>query len=148
MVWRLSLSVLGAVALVGCGMPRRVDVRLHEDASVFTPDFPKRPPGAEVELWMGDTSREKIPIAIISSSRTADRSRASREAQLEELRARARDLGAHAVENVRVETAQVSGIIADPRVPFTAFKQGDFELHFVRGTAVFYPGDPDAATTP
>ncbi|MBN1475776.1 hypothetical protein JXA47_03385 [Candidatus Sumerlaeota bacterium] len=126
--------------IAGCGLAtRRVDVRLTEGI------FPPRPPGAEVELWVGETDRPKIPIAVISSSRTAERSAEAREAQVEELRERARSLGAHAVENLRVETAEVNGFVADPRTPFTAFKQGEFDLHFVRGTAVYYLTDEEIA---
>ena len=57
---------------------------------------------------------------------------------MEELRRSARWLGANGIENLRVETAEAQGMVADPRVPFTAWKQGEFELHFVRGTAVRY----------
>jgi hypothetical protein len=135
----ICLPILLAL-LAGCGLhARRVDVRLAEG------NFPPRPATAEVELWVGETDLPKIPIAIISSSRTAERSAEAREAQVEELRQRARDLGAHAVENLRVETAEVNGIVADPRTPFTAFKQGEFDLHFVRGTAVYYLTDQEIA---
>jgi uncharacterized protein YbjQ (UPF0145 family) len=134
---RLIAVALLSAALAGCGIyARKVDVRFHEN-------YPRLPESADVELWRGTTTRPKVPIAIISSQRTADRSYEAREAQLEELKERARSLGANGIEDLRVETANVRGFVADPRVPFTAFKQGDFHLYFIRGTAVRYlqPGE-------
>ncbi len=132
------LLAAAALTLLGCGLTSR-----HVDAYLTDARFPPRFPDADVELWVGETSRPRVPIAIISSSRRADRSREGREAQIEELRDHARRLGAHAIENLRVETAEVDGFVADPRVPFTAFKQGEFELHFIRGTAVHYLGEAE-----
>jgi len=137
----IALATFSAL-LLACGMPRKVDVLLYEPQSWFGWDFPALPANAPVEIWVGETSRPKQLLAIISSSRTAERSRESREAQLEELRVRAREMGAHAIENIRVETAEVNGVVADPRVPFTAFKQGEFDLYFFRGTAVRYLDAP------
>lgn len=142
MVHRLALLVLTVLGLAGCGLfARRVDVRFHDD-------FPPLPENTPVELWVGESDRPRIPIAIISSQRTAERSAAARQAQLDELRARARRMGAHAIENLRVERAEVRGFVADPRVPFTAFKQGEFELYFVRGTAVRYTDAPSPSAAP
>lgn len=132
MITRLALLSVLALSALACGVSRKVDVRLYPR------NFPELPPGQDVEMWVGETTRSKIPIAIISSQRTAERSRGAREAQFEELKERARRIGADGIENLRVETATVRGFVADPRVPFTAFKQGDFELYFVRGTAVRY----------
>ncbi|NUP91030.1 MAG: heavy metal-binding domain-containing protein [Candidatus Sumerlaeia bacterium] len=134
MLRRTLLFAVAAASLTGCGLfVRKVDVR-------YNPNFPRRPEGAQVDLWVGETSRPNIPIAVISSRRTAERSREAREAQIEELRERARRMGADAIENVRVETAEVRGFVGDPMVPFTAWKQGEFELYFVRGTAIRYTG--------
>jgi len=126
-----SLSLLVAFGALGCAFNRNVDVRLHDN-------LPSIPEDQEIELWAGEQLRDKIEIAIVSSTRQADRSRATREAQMEELRVAARALGANGLENLYVHTAEAQGMVADPRVPFTAWKQGEFELDFIRATAVRY----------
>ena len=135
---RTLTLIIFAVALVGCIGAPHVEQRLHENRGLFRQDFRPRGPGSEVEIWVGETDRDKIALAVIRSDSSAERTREAREMQLEQLRETARRLGAHAVENVRVETTEVRGFVADPRVPFTAVKQGEYELYFIRGTAIRY----------
>lgn len=138
----LALTLLAT----GCMLPpRRVDVRLYEPDTLFGSSFPALPDSAEVELWDGDALSPGIEIAIISSTRVPEQSRETVEGLVEEMKDRARSLGANAITNIRMETVEIRGMVTDPRVPFTAFKQGEFELYFLRGTAFRYT-DADGAT--
>ena len=59
--------------------------------------------------------------------------------QIEELRAKARRLGANAVQDVRILAKVVKGYVLDEHTPFTSWKQGEYEVYFMRGLAVSIP---------
>jgi hypothetical protein len=91
---------------------------------------------AEITIYAGKVDRPHVKIAIIDSETFPDKSDATKLKQLEQLKTAARKLGADAVEDVRLLAQKVRGYVVDERVPFPAWKQGEYELYFLRGVAV------------
>ena len=117
-------------ALAGCTGPRTLKIDKE--------DFPRRPSIFPIEIYVGETNQPHREIAVIESSAYADDEEDTRERQIDELKTRARKMGADAVQEVRVLTKKVSGYTIDERTPFPSWKQGDYVLYFIRGTAVIF----------
>jgi len=100
--------------------------------------YKRRPSIYPVEIYVGQVELPHREIAVIDSSGYPDDDDATRVRQLEELRQRARGLGADAVQDVRLMTKRVRGYTIDERTPFPALKQGRYPLYFMRGTAIVY----------
>ena len=87
-----------------------------------------------------------IVIAVIDSSPREVIDDKAREAMLEQIKARARGLGADAVQKVRLLSEKGTGFIPDAATPFPAFKQGPLqnEIHARRGSQI--PGLGNSAS--
>ncbi|HOE94946.1 MAG TPA: hypothetical protein PK847_00030 [Candidatus Sumerlaeota bacterium] len=117
-----------ALILAGCAGPRMK--RLSDER------YPPEHPDTEIGVYIGELDRELDEIAIIESDAYAFVDDEIKRRQIEQLQAKARKLGANAVQDVRILAKVIKGFIADEAVPFTAWKQGEYELFFMRGVAV------------
>lgn len=126
----LGFAFLAGTILAGCGGPR--SLHLTEDR------YPPRPEGYPVDVFVGEVEQSHRTIARIDTTGRPADDEPSRLAQLEELKARAREVGADAVHEVRLLTKRVRGLTTDERTPFRAWKQGEYPLYFMRGEAIVY----------
>lgn len=114
-----------------------------------TTHFPPKPKSAPIDLYVGTVSRHHIEVAIIQSRSYSSKDEKTKAGQLEELKRLARKLGADAVQEIRLLTKRAQGYVIDDRVPFPAWKQGKYNLYFLRGTAIRYTeNSPAAGETP
>lgn len=100
--------------------------------------YPERPSIYPIEIFVGELSTPHEEIAIIESEAYPIDDTVTREAQLEQLRERAREMGADAVEELRILVKRAEGFVADERTPFPSLRQGEYPLFFMRGRAVIY----------
>lgn len=105
--------------------------------------FPPRPSMYPIEIFAGKVQRPHVEIAIIESYAYDIDDPLTREAQLEQLRETARELGADAVDSLRILAKQVDGYTMDERAPAPAFKQGEYPMFFMRGRALVYQSSLD-----
>jgi hypothetical protein len=98
--------------------------------------YKPKPRNADITIYAGKIDRPHVKIAIIDSETFPDKSDATKLKQLEQLKMAARKLGADAVEDVRLLTQKARGYVVDERVPLPAWKQGEYELYFLRGVAI------------
>jgi len=120
----LWLAVLGAV---GCG-PRAM--------MLTDKQYAPRPSGQQIELFEGGISMPHEAIAIVDSVSVDELTTGTRKKMVEDLRARARKLGADAVINVKMLVAPERGWVLDPQTPFRSWKQGWTDSYFLRGHVV------------
>jgi hypothetical protein len=134
----LAIALLGSVACHTSSIKR-----------LTTTHFPPKSNSAPIELYVGTVSRPHTALAIIQSKSDAKKDEKTKAGQLEELKRLARKLGADAVQEIRLLTKKAQGYVVDERVPFAAWKQGKYNLYFLRGTAIRYTEDsPVASETP
>lgn len=117
-------------------------VRLTEEK------LPAKPKDTQIKLYVYKVQRPHREIAFIDSQPLPDRSEQSQEKQLLQIREAARKLGADAVHDIQSMTERVQGMVTDQRVPFRAYKQGQYKLYFIRGTAIVYTLDHTTPETP
>ncbi|MBN1866259.1 hypothetical protein JW916_03105 [Candidatus Sumerlaeota bacterium] len=131
---RFSLGVAALLCLLlaaGCATPR-----VHR-----LTDFRYLPKAADAEIdcFVGKLTRPYESIAIVDSERYGEKDNPSKAKMIENLKKRARRIGADAVQDIRLLPVQVRGIVADERVPIVgAWKRGRYDLYFLRGEAVKY----------
>ncbi len=77
-------------------------------------------------------------VAVIESTAFPYDDDETRLKQIEELKRKARRLGADAVQEMRILTKDIKGFTVDERTPFPSWRQGDYELFFMRGKAIVY----------
>jgi hypothetical protein len=105
--------------------------------------FPPRPSIYPIEMFAGRVQRPHVGIAIIESQAYDIDDVITREAQLEQLEEKARELGADAVDGLRILAKQVHGYTVDERAPAPSVKQGEYPLFFMRGRALVYQASLD-----
>jgi hypothetical protein len=119
------------ILAVGCAMPRVYRLTDQKRASL--------PAGASVDLYIGKLKAPNERIAIVDSERYATKDDAAKERMLEELKRRARKVGAEAVQDIRLLAVRKRGMIADDRAPIAGpMRQGYYHLYFLRGQAIHY----------
>ena len=130
---RISLLMflfLGVVLISGCNT-----------TSVYYMSAEKYPPKASnamVDLYVGEITRPCRSIAVVNSRHYPDQTQEAKAKMLAELRRLAGEIGADAVVNVRMLPKRFEGMVVDEKVPFPAWKPGDYYTYFMRGTAVVY----------
>ena len=132
-VW-VILPVLLASVLLGLGAC--TGPRVHP-----LTDFQYAPkgPDAPIGLLVGKESTPYEAIAVVDSETYAKKDDATKEKMLEDLRKRARKMGADAVQDIRLLPVNVRGVTSDEDVPVPgAWKQGRYQLYFLRGEAIKY----------
>lgn len=133
---RLALTgALAGVLLSGCS-----STRVHR---LVTETYPAKSPDYQVKLYINKVTRPHREIAFIDSRASTDRSETTQSEQLRQLQEKARALGADAVHDIRSMTHKARGVVVDERVPFQAYKQGRYELYFLRGIALVYLPEPE-----
>jgi hypothetical protein len=132
----LPLSALCAALLsVACAGPRM--------KSLTDKPLPARHPGERVDVYVGKLEPPFEPVAIVDSDAYPYVTDEVKERQIEQLQARARGLGANTLHEVRILTKQVKGFTPDEKVPFASWKQGSYDLYFMRATAILRrPSEP------
>lgn len=124
-----ALSLAFALTwLAGCAGPRTVRLAEH--------NFPKLPADGQVDVYLGSLDPPFEPVAVIESEAYPYVDDATKRRQLEQLKARARDLGANAVHDLRMLPRTLRSYKIDEDVPFLAVKQGTYDVYFLRGVAV------------
>lgn len=128
---RITVVALLALLLAGCGQPSMKRLSFEK--------FPRTPKDEPIDLYIGRVSEPHQSIAIINSISLSENDTQAKQKQLEDLRKRARRLGADAVHDIRILPREVRGFVVDENVPFRSFKQGRYNLYMLRGTAIKYP---------
>lgn len=123
-----ALVLAGALGLHGCAGPQ---VKMLTDNR-----YEPRPESFEVDLYQGGVQTPHQEIAKLDSLAVDELTTAAREVLVEDLRKRARKLGADAVTDVVLLTGSIRGWVRDPQTPFRSYKQGWGDRYFLRGTAV------------
>jgi len=100
--------------------------------------FPKKHKKALVEMYVGEISQPHREIAIINSPFYPDQTDQTKVEMLEDLRRLARRVGADAVMDIHMLPKRFEGMVMDDRVPFPAWKQGEYDAFFLRGKAVVF----------
>jgi len=135
---RLLLPALAAVAaLSACAGPTH--------RMIAERDYPPNPDIEAVRLFVGEVIDPHVRIAWVNSYPSEEKTAAEKRRQLEDLRARAAELGADAIMDVMLLKERRRGYVPDPAVPFTAWEQGERNLWFLRGVAIRYE-NPEGAT--
>jgi hypothetical protein len=132
---RRLVLVLGLLLMVwGCGRP---SMRMLAGVR-----FPPKDKHADIDLYVGTIQREHVAVAVINSISLPDDDEAARRRQMEDLKKRARRLGADAVHNIRSLKQKGRGYVPDKAVPFWAWRQGEYRAYLLRGTAIRYASNP------
>jgi hypothetical protein len=107
--------------------------------------FPARAKTEEVKLFVNEVRRPHVKVALVQSFSDAEPTAEVKKEQLEDLMREARRVGADAVMSVRQLNSRVRGFVPDERVPFPSWRQGRYELYFMRGTAIKFVDEATAA---
>ncbi|MCE5230914.1 hypothetical protein LLG95_15155 [bacterium] len=94
------------------------------------------PPNTKVDVYVGTIDPPYQQIAWIETGAVAQETDQARVDQLEELRTKAREVGANAIQDVKILQKRVKSMTPDERVPFKAWQQGRYNLYFMRGMAI------------
>ena len=135
----LLLFVVLVVA-VSCGTQRRYilgDTR-----------YPPKPSDAEIKLFVNEVRRPHVKVAIVQSFADTEPDAEKKREMLEALTREARRVGADAVMNVRQLRNKVRGAVVDEAVPFRAYKQGRYDMYFMRGTAIRFVDESEVIEGP
>lgn len=122
---------VGLMVLTSCGGPR-MKMLAEEDYAALHPEV-------SVDVFVGTMEREHEPVALIDSEAFTYVDENVKLQQIEQLKERARRLGANAIHDVRILPKYVEGFTVDERVPFTAWRQGRYPMYFMRGEAIRLP---------
>jgi hypothetical protein len=114
-----------------CGGPR---MKLLTDASLHTLD-----PRDRVEVYVGKLDPPYEPVAIIDSEAYPTVTDEIKQQQIEQLRAKARRLGANTLHEIRILPKEIKNFTTDEKVPFSSWQQGSYQIYFMRATAVRRP---------
>lgn len=130
----LLIAAIGLTAACATG-PRTHRLADHR--------YPARPSIYPIEIFAGRVQRPHVEIAVIESQAYDIDDEITREAQLEQMREKARAMGADAVDSLRILAKRVHGYTIDERAPAPTFKQGETPLFFMRGRAIVYQATLD-----
>ena len=137
-IWRaarLSILLALAVALSACARP--TVKRLTDER------YPRKTASEEIELYIGGYDGAHEVIAELNSISLPEKDDLAKSRQIDYLKKRARELGADAIEDIRLLPREVRGYVLDENVPFRSWKQGVYYVYFLRGTAIRYVDDKD-----
>ncbi len=105
-------------------------------------DYAPKPTSDTIELYVGKVSRPYKPIAILQSKSFGDQTVQSKTRMMKDLRRLARKIGADAVIDIHMLPRRFEGMVMDERVPFPAWRPGEYRAYFLRGTAIVYEKNP------
>lgn len=125
-----SLSAAAIIAL-SC-----TTTKVHRIAGA---NYDPKPVDAPIETFAGKIDRPYENIAVVDSKVYTAKETAQKDQMLEDLRVAARQLGADAIQDVRILPVKHRGMVPDKQVPIPgAVKQGYYRHYFMRGEAVKY----------
>jgi len=128
-VRRVTAWLLAVTAVVtSCASPR---MKMLTDKR-----YAPRPASFPVVLYQGSVETPHEEIAILDSRGVEELTTATRKLLVEDLQARAAQVGADAVTNVTLLIRPQRGWIVDPQTPFRSWRQGWTDIHFLRGQAI------------
>lgn len=127
--WGMSGLGILVVLAVGCGPRMKMLTDKH---------YEPRPASRQIEIYQGKVETPHDNIAIIDSRGFEELTSDTRKTMVDDLRERARRVGADAVTNVQMLIAPERGFVPDPQTPFKSVRQGWTDVHFLRGTAIRY----------
>jgi len=113
--------------------------------------YPPRDKNAPVEMFVGRVARPHTIIAVLQSHYSSDQTDESKAQMLAQIKKLALRVGADAVMDVRMVPKRFEGMIMDDKVPFPAWKPGDYQAFAMRGTAIIYddiPSSPSPESIP
>ncbi|MCX8035633.1 MAG: hypothetical protein N3D11_01000 [Candidatus Sumerlaeia bacterium] len=122
-------ALLVALAASGC-QPR---MKMLTDRT-----YPPTSPLQQIELYQGDVLTPYEEIAILDSIKVEALTSETQKVLVNDLRERARRLGADAVIHVSMLIAPDRNFVLDPQTPFRSYRQGWTDLYFLRGKAIRY----------
>ncbi|GAB4319078.1 MAG: hypothetical protein Kow0059_12810 [Candidatus Sumerlaeia bacterium] len=128
-----GVLILSALVLIGCGRGQ-----VHFIGTPPSVPYYQRLNPEQVELFVGTVAREHTELAWLDSPAVADQTPEAAQEQLMALQKMAARIGAHAVHKIETKRIVAKGFVVDERVPFPAWKQGRYELKFLRGVAIRY----------
>lgn len=133
---RWTLFALAMGLLAGCAGPRMKRLT-HQPAEPLES-------WETIDIYIGRVDAPIQEVAIIESEAYHFVDDSIKQRQLNQLKKKARRLGANAVHDVEILTKRVRGYTIDERAPIPAWQQGRTELYFMRGTAIRKPiSEPD-----
>ncbi len=100
--------------------------------------YPPTPPFQQIELYQGDVLTPYEEIAILDSIKVEALTSETQKTLVNDLRERARRIGADAVIHVSMLIAPDRNFVLDPQTPFRSYRQGWTDLYFLRGKAIRY----------
>jgi hypothetical protein len=119
---------MALLVAAGCTQPQ---MKMLQDKR-YTP----RPEDFPIELYASDVQTPRDEIAILDSAAVQILTTDTRRMLVEDMRQRARKLGADAVTNVVMLIRPERGWVPDPQTPFRSYRQGWRDYYFLRGRAV------------
>jgi hypothetical protein len=127
-VWTGCALAAITIVAAGCTTPRM--------QRLTTKQYTPRPASYPIDLYAGDVETPHDDIALLDSIHVGELTTASRTALVDDMRARARKLGADAVTEVVMLIAPQRGWVLDPQTPFRSWRQGWRDTYFLRGRAI------------
>ena len=131
---RFTVFIFIAVIGVGCNT-----ASIHK---LTWRNYPPKSSGASIELYVGKVSRPYKAVAILQSKVFGDQTKKSIALMLKDLRRLARKVGADAVIDIHMLPMRYEGMVIDERIPFPAWRPGNYHAYFLRGTAIVYKNNP------
>jgi hypothetical protein len=101
--------------------------------------FQRLPADERVDVYVGEIEPPFTEVAIIDSEAFPYVDDAIKLRMIDDLKRRARRLGANTLHEARILAKDINGFTVDEKVPFTAWKQGAYSLYFMRATALRAP---------
>lgn len=125
-----SFMILLSVMISGCNT-----TSVYRLTSV---EYEEKHEEAPIELFVGVLQRPYTPIAVVQSRHYSEQTEQAKAKMVAEIKKSARKIGADAVMDLHLLPKRFEGMVMDERIPFPAWKPGDYYGYFLRGTAVVY----------
>ena len=125
-----ALILLGLMLFSGCNTSSTYRL---SPSSLLPVDNPEN-----IEMFVGEIQKPHKKIAIVQSRFYSDQSKVTKKKMLEDIRNEAAKNGADAVMDIHMLPKKFEGMVTDEKIPFPAWKPGDYYAYFLRGVAIVY----------
>jgi hypothetical protein len=147
-IHRLSAALLLVAAIGASGCNRNRHYLMLEEGfgkeGYAQQVYPRTPKDQDIRLFVNEVRRPHLKIAYVQSFSDVKTDEETKRRQLEALKSEARKVGADAVMTIRQMKGRVRGAVLDEMTPFTAYRQGRYEIHFMRGVAIKFVDEEEA----
>lgn len=92
----------------------------------------------DIPSYTGKLPQPHRVVAILQSSSAPDKTPETKLALLEEIKGIAKEMGVDALEEIRLLTVHIRGLISDTRPPIPALQQAVTERYILRANAVVF----------